>query len=247
MEIHGKVALVTGGAHRVGRAITLTLAAAGANVIVNYNHSATAADATVADARALGVDAIAVQCDIGDAGAVAAMAADVTARVGTPDILVNNAGIFRTTRFPVEDLVAWNEVVNTSIHGTFFVTNAFAPAMAAKPAGAIVNILDTSIYEPWRHFTAHAVGKAGMEALTRQLALELAPTVRVNAVAPGMVLPPEAYTQAQIDRAAANTLLKRVGTPEDVARAVQYLIEADFVTGTIVRVDGGERYTPRKG
>ena len=245
MDMQGKVALVTGGARRIGRAITLMLAQAGAHVAVNYHSSADAAAHTVDDARACGVDAAAYQCDIRDAAAVTAMAAAVTARFGPPDILVNSAGLFQVTRLPTEDVTAWTRVVDTSIHGTFFVTNAFAPGMLAKGAGVIVNVLDTSIDAPWRHFSAHAAGKAGMEALTRQFALEFAPAVRVNAVVLGMVLPPAGHTQAKLDRAAARTLLGRIGTPADATQAVRYLIEADYVTGECLRVDGGERYGPR--
>ena len=242
MDMQGKVALVTGGAHRIGRAVTLMLAQAGAHVAVNYHNSVDAAAATVADARAYGVDAAAYQCDIGDNAAVTAMAAAVTARFGPVDILVNSAGLFQVTRVPTEDVATWTRVVDTSIHGTFFVTNAVAPGMLAKGSGVIVNVLDTSIDAPWRHFSAHAAGKAGMEALTRQFALEFAPAVRVNAVVLGMVLPPASHTQAKIDRAAAHTLLGRIGTPDDATQAVRYLIEADYVTGACLRVDGGERY-----
>jgi 3-oxoacyl-[acyl-carrier protein] reductase/pteridine reductase len=113
--------------------------------------------------------------------------------------------------------------------------------MQARGGGVIVNVIDLSAWQPWHHFTAHAVGKAGMLALTRQLALELAPSIRVNALASGPVLPPDNHPQASIDRAAARTLLKRWGTPADAANAVRYLIEADFATGSVLVVDGGEQ------
>lgn len=242
MNAHGKVALVTGGAHRVGRAIVLALAEAGAHVVVNYRQSAVQAAETVARAQACGVDAVALACDVADAAAVTLMAEAVHARFGGVDILVNSAGVFRPTPFPTAEPAAWTEVVDTSIHGTFFVSNALAPGMLSRGGGVIINILDMTIDQPWRNFSAHAVGKAGMQALTRQLALELAPAIRVNAVAPGIVLPPDGYTQAKIEAAAQRTLLKRWGTPEDVGRAVLFLVESDFVTGEIIRVDGGERF-----
>jgi 3-oxoacyl-[acyl-carrier protein] reductase/pteridine reductase len=118
--------------------------------------------------------------------------------------------------------------------------------MLERGSGAIVNIVDLSAWEPWPDFAAHSVGKAGLLALTRQLALELAPAVRVNAVAPGPVLPPPNYTETQIASIAKKTLLNRWGGADDVARAVMYLVEADYVTGEVMVVDGGERLGHRK-
>ncbi|GIV75200.1 MULTISPECIES: SDR family NAD(P)-dependent oxidoreductase [Caldilinea] len=240
MEIQGKVALVTGGATRVGKAITLMLAGAGANVIVNYNTSASAAATTVAEAQALGVDAFAIQCDVSEWASVQRMADAVIERFGGLDILVNSASDFSQTPIPTMEMETWHRVTRVSIDGTFYVTNAFIPSMLGRGGGAIVNIIDLSAWQPWSRFTAHAVGKAGMLALTRQFALELAPTIRVNALASGPVLPPDNHPQESIERVASRTLLKRWGTPADAANAVRYLIEADFVTGSVLVVDGGE-------
>ena len=249
MDIRGKVALVTGGAVRVGKAITLMLARAGAHVVVNYHSSADAAQATAAEARTLGVDALAVQCDVADLAAVQAMAAQVTDRWGGVDILVNSASDFGKISVPTQsadDLATWHKVTRISIDGAFYVSNALAPAMLTRGGGAIVNIVDLSAWNPWHGFTAHAVGKAGLLALTHQLALELAPTVRVNAVAPGAVLPPPGYSDKQQAAVAARTLLDRWGSPEDVAGAVRYLVEANYVTGTTLYVDGGEHIAQYK-
>ncbi|MFZ1768737.1 MAG: SDR family oxidoreductase [Caldilinea sp.] len=241
MEIKGKVALVTGGAVRVGRAIALMLAEAGANLVINYNSSSDAAAATVAAARACGVDALALQCNVADLAAVQRMRDAVIEQFGGVDIIVNNASDFGQIDIPTDDLDRWHRVTRVSIDGTFYVTNALLPSMQARGGGVIVNVIDLSAWQPWRHFTAHAVGKAGMLALTRQLALELAPSIRVNALASGPVLPPDNHPQANIDRAADRTLLKRWGTPTDAADAVRYLIEADFATGSVLVVDGGEQ------
>lgn len=241
MDIQGKVALVTGGATRVGKAITLMLASAGANVVVNYNTSANAAATTVAEAQALGVDAFAIQCDVSDWTSVQRMADAVFERLGGVDILVNSASDFSQTPIPTMEMETWHRVTRVSIDGTFYVTNVFVPSMLKRGGGAIVNIIDLSAWQPWSRFTAHAVGKAGMLALTRQFALELAPTIRVNALASGPVLPPDNHPQESIERVANRTLLKRWGTPADAANAVRYLIEADFVTGSVLVVDGGEQ------
>jgi len=247
MEIAGKVALVTGGAIRVGKAITLMLARAGAHVVVNYNASGGPAQKTVAEAQALGVEAMAVHCDVADAEAVHRMAEATLARFGGVDILVNNASLFGKITLPTTDLETWHRVTRISIDGAFYVSNALAPSMLARGGGAIVNIVDLSIWSPWHGFTAHAVGKAGLLALTQQLALELAPSIRVNAVAPGAAMPVPGSSATQIQAVAGRSLLGRWGTPEDVAQAVKYLIEADYVTGDVIRVDGGERLAQYKG
>lgn len=242
METRGRVALITGGAHRVGKAITLALAQGGANVIVNYHSSAGPAEETVAEARALGVDAIALQADVAQLDQVNEMVDTALERFGAVDILVNSASLWLKTLFPTQDVSDWHRVTSILINGSFYCANALAPGMLDRGAGAIVNIVDLSVWKPWRNFTAHAVGKTALLALTRQLALELAPAVQVNAVAPGPVLPPPDYDEGQIAAVAARTLKKRWGTADDVADAVMFLIKADYITGEVIVVDGGERY-----
>lgn len=246
MDPKGKVALITGGAHRVGKAVTMMLARAGAHVVIDYYSAADAASVTVAEAQALGVEAMAVQCDVAEWAQVQAMAAAVEQRFGGVDIIVNGASLFATMPFPTEELDTWHRVTAISIDGPFYVCNALAPGMLARGGGVIVNLVDLTAWEPWPRFMAHSVGKAALWALTRQLALELAPTVRANAVAPGSVLPPPNSTPQREAAAAARTLLGRWGSPEDVAMAVRYLIEADYVTGEVITVDGGQRYGHRR-
>ena len=245
MEPKGKVALITGGAHRVGKAITLMLAQAGAHVIVNYNSSATEAEQTMAEAQALGVTALGIQGDVADLSAVQRMAEVIKERFGGVDIIVNSASYFGKTPFPSANpavIETWQRVTRISLDGAFYVCNSLAPTMLARGGGVIVNIVDLSAWTPWPNFTAHAVGKAGLLALTHQMALELAPTIRVNAVAPGPVLPSPQMDEQHVAASAQRTLLERWGKPEDVALAVKYLVEADFVTGDVLTVDGGERF-----
>jgi pteridine reductase len=242
MDPRGKVALVTGGAHRVGKTIALALALAGADVAVNYASSAEEAAVTVAEVEALGVRGVAVHADVADHDQVCAMVKTVEGELGQIGILVNGASLFRKTPFPTADMDTWRQVTRILIDGAFFVSNAVAPGMLDRGSGAIINIVDLSAWEPWRNFTAHAVGKSGLLALTRQLALELAPTVRVNAVAPGPVLPPPGASEATIRAGAGQTLLGRWGEAEDVAQAVMYLVTADYVTGEVITVDGGQRH-----
>lgn len=247
MELTGKVALVTGGAHRVGKAITLLLARAGAHVVVNYHTAAAAAQETLAEVEALGVQALAVQCDVADWAAVQEMGQTIEQHFGGVDIIVNSASYFAKTAFPTADpaeLARWQRVTRTLLDGPFYVGNVLVPTMQSRGGGAIVNIVDLSVWQPWRGFLAHSAGKAALLAMTRQWALELAPTIRVNAVAPGLILPPPHLSPTQQAAMAEQTLLGRWGQPNDVARAVQYLIEADFVTGEVITVDGGEHIKP---
>ncbi len=246
MEMRGKVALVTGGAHRVGRAITLMLAAQGAHVVINYFSSADAAQQTAGMAAALGVEALTVRADVADDAQVDALGTAIEQRFGGVDIIVNAADLFEQHPFPTDDLSVWRRLTAISIDGPYFVCNRLAPGMLARGGGAIVNIVDLSAWEPWPKFTAHVVSKSALLALTRQLALELAPTIRVNAVAPGPVVPPPNMSERAHAAAAQGTLLGRWGRAEDVANAVRYLIEADYVTADVVTVDGGERYGHRK-
>ncbi|MEW5721088.1 MAG: SDR family oxidoreductase [Chloroflexota bacterium] len=240
MDPQGRVALVTGGAHRVGKAITLALARAGASVVIHYHTSADAARATEAETRALGVDALIVQADLAQPAPVKAMVHTAIARFGTIDILVHSASPFDQTSFPADDVSDWQRVIDALINGSFYVTNAIAPLMLKQQRGAIINIADMLALVPRRNFAAHGVGKSALVAMTRQFALELAPHVRVNAVVPGPVLPPQNYPPERIARIANRTVLKRWGTPDDVADAVVYLVRAEYVTGEVLLVDGGE-------
>jgi len=241
-----KTALITGGAHRIGKAITLALARAEANVVINYHASAAAAEETAAEARALGVQALPVRADISDNDQVQAMFHLVEERLGGVDILVNSASLYLPTPFPTADHSGWRRVTSIGIDGPYFCANAAAPGMVARGQGVIINITDLSAFEPWPGLIAHSVSKAALMALTRQLALELAPAVRVNAVAPGPVLPPPDYSPGRIARTADKTLLGRWGTPQDVADAVLYFVKAAYVTGDILFIDGGERFGHRK-
>ena len=246
MNPRGKTALITGGAHRVGKAITLALARAGANVVINYHASVRAAEETADEVRALGVHAMPIRTDISDDEQVQAMIKQAEAHLGSVDILVNNASLYLQTPFPATDHSGWHRITRVGIDGPYFCANAAAPGMLARGEGAIINIIDLSAIEPWPNFIAHSVSKAALWALTRQLALELAPRVRVNAVAPGPVLPPADYSPQRIARTADKTLLGRWGTPADVAEAVLYFVQADYVTGNTLFIDGGERYGHHK-
>ncbi len=238
MNPTGKVALVTGGARRVGKAISLALADAGAYVVVNYNHSAEEAKATVREIEQRGRRALAVQGDVSKKKDMDALIETVSREFRRLDILVNSAARF--DKASILDITEedWDRVMAVNLRGPFFLSQAAAPLLAANGAGVIVNIADLSAFQPWPSYAHHAVSKAGLVHLTRVLARALGPKVRANCVAPGTVLPPEGF-EAEPDEADERTVLKRIGSPEDVANAVMYFVKNDFVTGQVLAVDGG--------
>ncbi len=246
MIIKGKTALVTGGAIRIGKAITLGLARAGANVVINYYQDSQEAIQTAKEAEEMGVSALTVQGNIADWEQVKLMFSQIHTRFGKVDILVNNASNFSKAPFPMDTIDEWNKTTGVLINGAFYVSNLAAKDMLERKEGAIVNIVDLSAWEAWPNSTAHVVGKSALWAMTRQFAMELRPFVRVNAVALGPVLAPKDYSEEKIEKATKRTLLNRWGSPKDVSEAVNFLIEAEFITADVITVDGGQRYGHRK-
>lgn len=240
MDLHGKVALVTGGAVRVGKAIALALAEGGADIAFSYNTSAGPAAETAAEIEALGRRAFYTKADMGHVAEARTLVESAVAHFGRLDVLVNSASLWQKTPFTELNEAEWDRVYNIMVKGTAFASHAAAPYLSAHGDGAIINIIDRSAYVPFRNFMAHSVGKAGVLNLTSSLAQELAPAVRVNAIAPGPVLPPPGYTEKQIAATAQRTLLGRWGTAEDVAEAVRFLAQANYITGAMIYVDGGE-------
>jgi len=240
MDLQGSVALVTGGAHRVGKAIALALGRAGANVVVHYHRSAGQAQALLEELSALGVEASAVGGDLAIVAEVERAIDAAVARWGRLNLLVNSAGIWGATPIGTVTQARWDELIDTNLRSAFFAAQRAAPALRAT-RGAIVNIADVGALRPWRNHTPYLVSKGGMVTMTEALAKDLAPEVRVNAIAPGPVLLPEGWTSEQAERSARSVLLRRLGTPEDVAQAVLYLAQADYVTGVVLPVDGGQR------
>jgi len=241
MDLRGKVALVRVGAVRVGKAIALALADAGADVAFSYNASADAAAATAAEIEAKGRRVLAVRADQAQGAQVAALVEAAANQLGRLDVLVNSASLWRRTPWAELDEVAWDQLLDINLKGPFLCARAAAPHLAAHGDGAIVNIVDLSAGVPFPNYMPHSAAKSGLWNLTQALAMELAPAVRVNAIAPGPVLPPPGYTEKQIAATARRTLLGRWGCAEDVAQAVVFLARAPYITGVLLPVDGGER------
>ena len=239
MELSGRTALVTGAAQRVGRTIATRLAEHGARVAVHYGRSAGAAAALVAELRAGGHETEAFAADLADPAAAVALAERVTTALGPVAVLVNNASIYERTPLATLDADAWQRHLAVNLTAPYLLALQLGRAMAARGAGKIVNIGDAGADPPNRGYLPYAVSKAGVAALTRGLAKELAPAVQVNCVAPGPILPPPGATEDQEARILARTPLGRFGGPDAIASAVLYLLQADFVTGTTLVVDGG--------
>jgi pteridine reductase len=240
--VQGKVVLVTGGAKRVGAAICRRLHAAGANLMLHYRASAGEARLLQAELNHQRKDSVAlIQADLLDLGKLPSLV-DQTAQIfGRLDALVNNAATFYQT--PIGEITAedWENLIGADLRAPLFIAQAAAPALK-KTQGAIVNITDIHAERPLKNYVLYSVAKAGLVGLTRSLARELAPEVRVNAVAPGPILWPddEAFDELSRQRIISHTPLRREGTPEDIAKAVLFLLaEATYVTGETINVDGG--------
>ncbi len=237
MEIKDRVAVVTGGARRVGQAIALALAEKGAHVAFTYRSGDPAQ--TLAGIQAHGVEGLALPLDVLEWDQPKAAVEQVVERFGRVDILVNNASAWQSAPFLEITRQQWETTLGANLTGAFLCAQSAAPYMLAQESGHIVNISDLSAHQTWPRFADHSASKAGLEALTRVMAAELAPHVRVNAIVPGTILLPDGASAAERQWAIENSLLKRIGTPEDVARTVLFLTETDFVTGAVYFVDGG--------
>ncbi len=234
MDIFGRRALVTGGAHRVGRGIALALAGAGAHLVLHYNRSAGPAEETASEARALGVEVELKQADLSDLQSIEALLADPV------DILINSAAGFPSDRLTDVSLEQWNRTLGLNLSAPVFLTQAFARSLPEGRSGSVVNVTDWKTERPYLgpRFS-YTIAKGAIDTFTRVAASELAPRIRVNAVALGVILPPADAEEGYAERLAAETPLQRVGGVEVVAEAVLHFIRNDFLTGEIQRLNGG--------
>ncbi len=240
MELHGKVALITGAGRRVGRTIALEFARRGASVAVHYRSSKAEAEAVVAEIASSGATARAFRADLDKVSEIETMVADALGAFGQLDIVVNSASVFFRRKFEDISEADWDRNLDTNLKAPFFLAKFAAPAMRRQGAGKIVNIGDWAGVRPYRNYLPYTVSKTGLIGLTRVLAKELAPEVQVNCVALGPVLAPEDYDPVEIQKLVEGTLVKRMGSPEDVARAVLFFCEGtDFATGATLMLDGG--------
>jgi pteridine reductase len=238
-----RVAVVTGGAKRIGRAIATHLHTLGFDIALHYRSSAIAAQTLADELQQVRADSCHLfQADLEDAAQVSALGESLLAKYASIDVLVNNASGFEPT--PVEDCTQaqFESMLGSNLRGPYFLVQGLLPALRVG-GGSIINILDVHVDRPLPHFNAYGAAKAGLASLTRSLAVELGPDIRVNGIAPGAILWPEgddAYNEAARERTVANTPLQRLGDPTDIARTVEFLAcSAPFITGQVIVVDGG--------
>jgi pteridine reductase len=240
-DLAGKSVLVTGAARRIGAAIARRLHAAGANVVLHYRGAeadAAALEAELNAARA--ASAVKVKADLLAPIAPRSLVSTAMERFGRLDLLVNNASTFYPTAVGAIEAGHWEELMGSNLRAPLFIAQE-AAAELAKRQGAIVNIADIHAERPLKGYAVYSIAKAGLVAMTRALALELGPAVRVNAVSPGAIAWPEdgQFPPPERERILATTPLERLGAPEEIARAVHFLATAPFVTGQVLAVDGG--------
>jgi pteridine reductase len=240
-DLTGKVALITGAARRIGAAIARRLHASGASVVLHYRGAEAEAAHLEAELNAArGKSACKVKADLLAPIAPRALVGAAIERFGRLDVLVNNASTFYPTAVGSIEAGHWEELMGSNLRAPLFLAQEAAPQLK-KNGGAIVNVADIHAERPLKGYLVYSVAKAGLVALTRALALELAPEIRVNGVAPGAIAWPDdgQFEPAERERIVATTPLARLGSPEEIARAVHFLATAPFVSGQILAVDGG--------
>lgn len=239
MKLEGRTALVTGAGHRVGRALAVALGAQRMNVAVHYNKSANEAEETVGIISGSGGRARSFGADLSDAESPQRLLSDVANEFGTLHVLVNSAAVMKRHAFGSITTADWDETMSLNLRAPFFMTQAAAAHMTE--GGAVVNIADLAAFENWPSYIPHSISKGGVVKMTEGLARVLAPSIRVNAIAPGAVLLPDEWSDKTGERLSDTTPLHRLGDPQDVVDAMLYLLHSDFVTGETIIVDGGRR------
>lgn len=242
MELHDRIALVTGSAHRLGRAIALALAQQGCHLVVHYHTGLEAAAETVGAIQAMGRRAVSVQADLSIFSGVHTLFRAVDETFGGLDVLINSAAVLLPKDLLEVNEEDWRQTMGLNLKASFFCLQQAARRMRLRGGGAIVNISDLAGLRPWRRLPLHSISKAGVEMLTQVAALSLAPDIRVNAVAPGPVLKPVGMSDARWQKIASDLPLRRPGTPQDITQAVLFLLENDYITGETLVVDGGGQW-----
>lgn len=240
-SLQDRVVLITGGVHRIGAHIARTLHSKGARLVLHYRNSRDAAHALQEELNEQREDSVVlVRADLLDQAALPAVVADALATWGRLDVLINNASSFYSTQLGSVTETEWEDLMGTNLKAPFFLSQAAAPHLKEQ-CGCIVNIADIHADRPLKRFPVYSIAKAGLVMLTKSLACELGPEVRVNAIAPGAILWPEnEIDEVTQQRIVSRTFLKRQGNPDDIARAVLFLIrDANYTSGQVITVDGG--------
>jgi NAD(P)-dependent dehydrogenase (short-subunit alcohol dehydrogenase family) len=235
-----RAALVTGGAKRIGRAIALMLGDAGWDLAVHFHASRQEADAVVAELKAKGRRAVALEADLMREDEVASLVGRARKVLGPLGCLVNNASLFERDEALTATRESWDRHIETNLRAPFVLMQGFARLLPAESSGAIVNILDERVWNLTPHFTSYTLAKAGLWTLTRTMALALAPRIRVNGIGPGPTLPSPRQSEEQFRRQLEAMPLGRGTSPEEIAQAVKFILSAPAMTGQMIALDGGQ-------
>jgi NAD(P)-dependent dehydrogenase (short-subunit alcohol dehydrogenase family) len=233
-------ALVTGAAKRIGRAVALDLAAAGWDVAVHYHGSAAAAEEVVARVQALGRKAVALKADLCREAETTTLVGRAVASLGRLRLLVNNASTFDHDGWDSADRASWDHHMEPNLRAPFVLIQGFARQLPEPEQGNVVNLLDQRVWNPTPAFVTYTLSKIGLWGLTQTLALALAPRIRVNGIGPGPALPSTRQTLAQFDEQCASLPLQRGTSPEEICRAVRFLLASPSMTGQMIALDGGQ-------
>lgn len=240
MELIGKVALITGAAKRIGRALALRLAERGCHCVLHYHTSRLEAESLRDEINEKGCEALILQGDLSEKSQANTLADQALAWKGQIHILVNSAANFQRVPLPSIDIEHWNFALETNLLGPFWLAQRLGPVMVENGGGKIINIADISWQAPWVSWIPYCVSKAGLVSLTIGLAKAFAPQVQVNAIGPGPILFPDEYTKEQRRLVIEKNLLKRAGSPNEIADALEFFCRCDFATGVFLPVDGGQ-------
>jgi NAD(P)-dependent dehydrogenase (short-subunit alcohol dehydrogenase family) len=243
MDIEHSVVLITGAATRVGRHLGRYLASQGASIAFSYYSDDEPWQEAKTEFEAKGQPSFAAKLEVRDSKQVHQLVDGASKALGRIDVLINSASVWLQSPFLEIPEADWDLAMDVNVKGPYLCSQAVAKLMLAQGAGVIINITDLSAFQVWKNYAHHAASKAALVSLTRAMALELAPAIRVNAIAPGTVLLPEGATEAKREWAVSKSALGRIGTPEDVARLAAFIIENEFVTGSVYFVDGGRSLT----
>ena len=239
MDLKNRTVLVTGAGVRLGQAIAVSLGQQGMKVALHYHQSMEGAKETLdlmgGDIKQHGC----FQADLRQVSKIELLIQHIEEKLGQIDVLINNAADFFPTPLGEVSESEWDHLISLNLKAPFFLSQLVGTSMLEQGQGKIVNIVDVAAERPWPQFLPYCASKAGLVSLTKGLAKALAPAVQVNAVAPGTMLPPPQISSFSQDLAIERSLLKKMGRPDDIARAVTYFLENDFVTGTVLPVDGG--------
>lgn len=240
-------ALVTGAGRRIGRAIALYLARRGYHVAVHCNTSRQDAEVLAAEIMQSGGKAAVVQADLGDHQAVMGLMDQAALALGPVSLLVNNASLFEYDHVETATEAGWDSHLDVNLKAPFFLSQTFARLLPENAPGQIINLVDMRVWRLTPHFASYTVAKAGLWTLTQTLAMALAPRIRVNAIGPGPVLPSPRQSEAQFRKQWEGTPLQRGATPDEIAAAIGFLLDAPAVTGQMIALDGGQHLPWQQG